>query len=81
MQSCAGASRPLNAYVLFALALLIFGLIVGLFSTSSAGASLEQAAPIAVILNGLRNFIQQVGVGLIVDALFRYVARFFQHHG
>jgi potassium/hydrogen antiporter len=54
---------------------------VGLFSTSSAGASLEQAAPIAVILNGLHNFIQQVGGGLIVDALFRYVARFFQHHG
>ena len=57
-------------------ALLIFGLIVGLFSTSSAGASLEQAAPIAVILNGLRNFIQQVGGGLIVGALFGYVARF-----
>jgi potassium/hydrogen antiporter len=57
-------------------ALLIFGLIVGLFSTSSAGASLEQAAPAAVILNGLRNFIQQVGGGLIVGALFGYVARF-----
>ena len=54
---------------------------MGLFSTSSAGASLEQAAPIAVILNGLHNFIQQVGGGLIVGALFRYVARFFQHHG
>ena len=57
-------------------ALLIFGLIVGLFSTSSAAASLEQAAPAAVILNGLRNFIQQVGGGLIVGALFGYVARF-----
>jgi potassium/hydrogen antiporter len=57
-------------------ALLMFGLIAGLFSTSSAGASLEQAASVAVILNGLRNFIQQVGGGLIVGALFGYVARF-----
>jgi potassium/hydrogen antiporter len=57
-------------------ALLIFGLIVGLFSTSSAGASLEQAAPVVVILNGLRSFVQQVGGGLIVGALFGYVAKF-----
>ena len=40
-------------------ALLLFGLIVGLFSTSSAGASLEQAAPVVVMLNGLSSFVQQ----------------------
>lgn len=55
-------------------ALLMFSLIVGLFSTTSAG--LEQAAPVAVMLNGLRSFVQQVGGGLIVGALFGYVAKF-----
>lgn len=57
-------------------ALLLFGLIVGLFSTSSSGASLEQAAPVGVMLNGLRNFVQQVGGGLVIGALFGYVAKF-----
>jgi cell volume regulation protein A len=57
-------------------ALLLFGLIVGLFSTSSSGASLEQAAPVVVMLNGLRNFVQQVGGGLVIGALFGYVAKF-----
>ena len=61
-------------------ALLLFSLVVGLFTSSSdaqvlAGAT-EIAAPAALVLAGLRNFVQQVAGGLILGALFGYGAQF-----
>ncbi|QPN70282.1 cation:proton antiporter [Synechococcus sp. CBW1108] len=57
-------------------ALLLFSLVIGLFSGSSGEPGLQGGSETAVLLNGLRNFVQQVGGGLIVGALFGYVARF-----
>lgn len=57
-------------------ALLLFGLIVGLFTTSPGGPDTDQSAPAAVILHGLGQFVQQVGAGLILGILFGYVAKF-----
>ena len=61
-------------------ALLLFSLVVGLFTSSSDGQVLagatEAAAPAALVLAGLRNFVQQVAGGLILGALFGYGAQF-----
>ena len=61
-------------------ALLVFSLVGGIFLTSTTSAldpnmALEQAA-----LGGLRDFLQQVGGGLLVGALFGYVAKFVINH-
>ena len=61
-------------------ALLVFSLVGGIFLTSTTSAldpnmALEQAA-----LGGLRDFLQQVGGGLVVGALFGYVAKFVINH-
>ena len=61
-------------------ALLVFSLVGGIFLTSTTSALdpnmvLEQAA-----LGGLRDFLQQVGGGLVVGALFGYVAKFVINH-
>ena len=57
-------------------ALLVFGLVGGLFSTSVGSHLATQTAMGQVALSGLRDFLQQVGGGLIVGALFGYVAKF-----
>lgn len=61
-------------------ALLVFGLVGGVFLTIPQGASSSGAALGLVILAGLRDFLQQVGGGLIVGALFGYVAKFVIDH-
>lgn len=61
-------------------ALLLFGLIVGLFSSSQGDPDLEQSAPAAVVLHGLGQFVQQVGAGLILGILFGYMAKFVIDH-
>jgi len=61
-------------------ALLIFGLVGGLFLTSVGGQVAPDAAMEQVALSGLRDFLQQVGGGLIVGALFGYVAKFVIDH-
>ena len=61
-------------------ALLLFGLIVGLFSTSQGGLDVDQSTPAAVIIQGLGQFVQQVGAGLILGVLFGYVAKFVIDH-
>jgi cell volume regulation protein A len=61
-------------------ALLLFGLIVGLFTTSHSGPDIGESAPAAVIIQGLGQFMQQVGAGLILGVLFGYVAKFVIDH-
>ena len=61
-------------------ALLVFGLVGGVFLTIPQGAQGSEAALAFVILSGLRDFLQQVGGGLIVGALFGYVAKFVIDH-
>lgn len=56
-------------------ALLLFSLVVSLFSGSSREAPLEVASQTVVMLDGLRNFVHQAGGGLIVGGLFGYIAR------
>jgi cell volume regulation protein A len=61
-------------------ALLVFGLVGGLFLTS-VGSNLAPNTPLEqVALSGLRDFLQQVGGGLIAGALFGYVAKFVIDH-
>jgi cell volume regulation protein A len=57
-------------------ALLLFGLIVGLFTSVQGDPTSDQSAPTAVILQGLGHFVQQVGGGLVLGVLFGYVAKF-----
>jgi cell volume regulation protein A len=57
-------------------ALLIFGLVGGLFFSSFGSHVAPEAALERVALSGLRDFMQQVGGGLIAGALFGYVAKF-----
>ncbi|NDC13813.1 MAG: sodium:proton antiporter [Synechococcaceae bacterium WB9_2_170] len=61
-------------------ALLVFGLVGGVFLTIPQGAHGSEATLAFVILSGLRDFLQQVGGGLIVGALFGYVAKFVIDH-
>jgi len=61
-------------------ALRLFRLIVGLFSTSQGGLDVDQSTPAAVIIQGLGQFVQQVGAGLILGVLFGYVAKFVIDH-
>ena len=61
-------------------ALLVFGLVGGVFLTIPQGAQGSEATLAFVILSGLRDFLQQVGGGLIVGALFGYVAKFVIDH-
>ncbi len=57
-------------------ALLVYGLIVGIFVVSgtdplsAAGPGLERT-----VLEGLRGFVQQIGAGMIVGVAFGYVAK------
>jgi cell volume regulation protein A len=55
-------------------ALLLFGLVAGLFTTGPADGAAMGAG--AVFVDALRSFVQQVGSGLVIGALFGYVARF-----
>ena len=57
-------------------ALLVFGLVGGLFLTSVGGNASPNTGMEHVALSGLRDFLQQVGGGLIAGALFGYVAKF-----
>ena len=61
-------------------ALLVFGLVGGVFLTSTHAIQSSHAALGVAILHGLREFLQQVGGGLIVGALFGYVAKFVIDH-
>ena len=61
-------------------ALLVFGLVGGVFLTIPQGTQGSEATLAFVILSGLRDFLQQVGGGLIVGALFGYVAKFVIDH-
>jgi cell volume regulation protein A len=55
-------------------ALLLFGLVAGLFTTGQAeGVPLGAAG---VFVDALRSFVQQLGSGLVIGALFGYVGRF-----
>jgi len=55
-------------------ALLLFGLVAGLFTTGQAdGIPLDAAG---VLVDALRSFVQQLSSGLIIGALFGYVGRF-----
>jgi cell volume regulation protein A len=60
-------------------ALLVFGLVGGVFLTIPQGAQGTETMGL-MMLSGLRNFLQQVGGGLIVGALFGYVAKFVIDH-
>ncbi|MBD2422140.1 cation:proton antiporter [Cyanobium sp. FACHB-13342] len=55
-------------------ALLLFGLVAGLFTTGQADGAPIGAA--GVLVEALRSFVQQVASGLVIGALFGYVARF-----
>ena len=61
-------------------ALLVFGLVGGLFLTTVGGQVATDAAMEEVALSGLKDFLQQVGGGLVVGALFGYVAKFVIDH-
>ena len=61
-------------------ALLVFGLVGGLFLRTFSGQVTTDAAMELVALSGLRDFVQQVGGGLIAGALFGYVAKFVIDH-
>ena len=61
-------------------ALLVFGLVGGLFLTNLSGQVPPNTPLEQVALGGLRDFLQQVGGGLIVGALFGYVAKFVIDH-
>ena len=61
-------------------ALLVFGLVGGLFLRTFSGQVTTDAAMELVALSGLRDFMQQVGGGLIAGALFGYVAKFVIDH-
>ena len=61
-------------------ALLVFGLVGGLFLTTTGSHLPSDAALQDVALSGLRDFLQQVGGGLIVGTLFGYVAQFVINH-
>jgi cell volume regulation protein A len=59
-------------------ALLIFSLLVGLFAiTPERNGSVELTT---TVLDGLKNFLQQISVGVVVGALFGYVAKFIIDH-
>ncbi len=61
-------------------ALLVFGLVGGLFLTSFGSHFSPDAALEQLVLSGLREFMQQVGGGLIVGALFGSIAKFVIDH-
>ena len=55
-------------------ALLLFGLVAGLFTSGQADGVPWSAA--GVFVDALRSFVQQVASGLVIGALFGYLARF-----
>jgi cell volume regulation protein A len=59
-------------------ALLTYGLIVGVFVAGSTASAATAAGPglELTVLDGLRAFLQQIGVGMIVGVTFGYVAKF-----
>lgn len=57
-------------------AILVFELIGGIFLSSSAAHLAPDTSLVQIGLAGLRDFLQQVGGGLIMGALFGYVAKF-----
>ena len=61
-------------------ALLVFGLVGGVFLTSFGSHQPADVAMEHVAVSGIRDFLQQVGGGLIVGALFGYVAKFVIDH-
>ena len=60
-------------------ALLVFGLVGSVFLTLPQGAQGTETMGL-MMLSGLRTFLQQVGGGLIMGALFGYVAKFVIDH-
>lgn len=61
-------------------ALLLFALIGGIFLAKDSVANGTEVGFSLIVLEGLRGFLQQVGGGLIVGALFGYVAKFVINH-
>ena len=61
-------------------ALLVFGLVGGLFLRTFGGQVTTDAAFEQLAVSGLRDFMQQVGGGLVVGALFGYIAKFVIDH-
>ncbi|MCP9774919.1 cation:proton antiporter [Cyanobium sp. WAJ14-Wanaka] len=61
-------------------AILVFGVIGGIFLSSGAANLNTEASLVRIGLTGLRDFLQQVGGGLIIGALFGYVAKFVIDH-
>ncbi|MCP9809413.1 cation:proton antiporter [Cyanobium sp. HWJ4-Hawea] len=61
-------------------AILVFGVVGGIFLSSGAANLNTEASLVRIGLTGLRDFLQQVGGGLIIGALFGYVAKFVIDH-
>ena len=57
-------------------ALLVYGLILGVFVITGLEQSASQQSLQLTVLDGLRSFVQQIGSGLILGAAFGYVAKF-----
>ncbi len=59
-------------------ALLFYGLILGLFVVSGRGGDVPSLQ--VTVLMQIKNFIQQVGAGLLVGFVFGYLARFIVNY-
>jgi cell volume regulation protein A len=57
-------------------ALLVYGLILGVFAITGLEVPVAREGLHQTILAGLRQFLQQIGSGLILGAAFGYVAKF-----
>jgi cell volume regulation protein A len=58
-------------------ALLVYGLLIELFTSSATPGSVTADPHLGTaLLEGLKGFVQQIGSGLIVGVLFGYVAKF-----
>jgi cell volume regulation protein A len=57
-------------------ALLVYGLILGVFVTNGLELPAAQQGMEVTVVEGLRQFVQRLGSGLILGAVFGYLARF-----
>ena len=57
-------------------ALLVYGLILGVFAITGLEVPVASQGLQQTILAGLRQFLQQIGSGLLLGAVFGYVAKF-----
>ena len=57
-------------------ALLVYGLLLGVFVSNGLWFTADQQGLQLTVLDGLRNFLQRIGSGLILGAAFGYLAKF-----